>query len=76
MVGGKENSSLVLEVCARWARTGDPNTLWIVKHGLKKLEATHPDAVAKILLQAPTTATAASKAPAAKKPAVKADRTR
>ncbi|HEU4407544.1 MAG TPA: hypothetical protein VFS43_19920 [Polyangiaceae bacterium] len=82
--GSKKRPDLVLEACARWARSGDKNTLWIVSHGLIKLRETHPREVDKILGPAlaekaakPAPAqTAAKPAPAKKATATKATATK
>jgi 3-methyladenine DNA glycosylase AlkC len=41
--------AFVLELCADWARSADPNTRWIVKEGLRKLTNSRRYEVVRIL---------------------------
>lgn len=50
-----KHSAFVLGVCRDWARSSSPHTHWIVKHGLRKLQASHPEEVAAILASLPAT---------------------
>lgn len=44
--------SEVLALCSTWVQAADVNTLWIVKDALRKLRATHPADVERILTSA------------------------
>ena len=41
--------TFVVRICTEWARTSNPDTRWIVRDGLRKMEATHPGEAARIL---------------------------
>ncbi len=44
-----KHPEFVLGVCREWARSGDPNTRWIVKDGLRKIKGARPRETAVIL---------------------------
>jgi 3-methyladenine DNA glycosylase AlkC len=47
--GSRKQAAFVLELCAEWARSADPNTRWIVKEGLRKLAKLRRHEVVRIL---------------------------
>lgn len=44
-----KHPDFVLALCMQWVHSGSPHTLWIVKDGLRKLKASRPRDVARVL---------------------------
>jgi 3-methyladenine DNA glycosylase AlkC len=49
-----KHPAVVLGLCRGWARSADRHTCWVIRHGLKKLDATEPEQVQAILALLPT----------------------
>jgi 3-methyladenine DNA glycosylase AlkC len=45
----RKHADVVLQVARRWSREASPRTSWIVREGLKKLRASHPNEVSRLL---------------------------
>jgi 3-methyladenine DNA glycosylase AlkC len=54
---GNYHSQYVLKICEEWALGGNSHTAWIIKDGLRKLRATHPEKVERIVASSKPRAT-------------------
>ena len=46
---GNYHPEYVLKICEEWAQGGNSHTAWIIKDGLRKLRAKHPEEVETIV---------------------------